>query len=406
MTTCLSTKYANLSAELNALFSCHVCETPTKIPFAYVEAADSYDGILGISANSVANKCHFTTADSLEISGAFAFPSNCALGVVNKHSADDDASGATQSTPDPAKLKAFCVACKPGYAPQYALTTANVAVVYSCLSQSSGCEVSGGEVNACQKCKANYVWTVNSSNNIDKALCVSFTKDPNCLAVSGSGSTAICKFCKKSYSFNRDNVCEKLTPYNCAVNQFELIPTLGFDQLKTAYNLMPAAVGCHSCLNDNVAIFEQNPNFICVKSGYVENDQQIENSHISKNCLHFGHSDGYPICLQCEDGLVLSNGGKCFAQSGDLSNCKLSVNETQCKQCLPDFTAVNYKCEAVSIENCASFSTDPTVAYQICSGCADYFYLDSQNNTCIQGNIRNCKVYIDEKQCKECDPKY
>ena len=154
MTTCSTTKYQGLTPELEMLFSCHVCTEATHIPFAYVQAAGSYAGIIGLSENAKGVDCLNPVATTFSIAttpvNAWNFPANCALGIVNPHSTNPSSLDSTAATPaNGTNLKVFCAACKSGFTPMYNNITANVKVVYQCVAMTAGCETSGTELSSC-----------------------------------------------------------------------------------------------------------------------------------------------------------------------------------------------------------------------------------------------------------------
>ena len=131
MPECAVGAYSGLTAELDLLFSCHICANKDMIPFVKVQSDNDYKGIYGLSKSEKGVECLLPSLESFGISyqnsNDFKFPSNCAFGVMSPHSELNSSSSSIEALPiNGEKLKAFCVACKPGFTPFYSSIQANV----------------------------------------------------------------------------------------------------------------------------------------------------------------------------------------------------------------------------------------------------------------------------------------
>lgn len=135
--------YTGLSSNLEILLSCHKCKQISQIPFVSISGSASYSGITSLKEYNVEGDftastfrdfkggksvfCAEPSKESFNItdSNKWAFPSNCAVGVLNVDSLPDASDSATLTNVDRTKVAVFCGACETGYYPTFGEDNAN-----------------------------------------------------------------------------------------------------------------------------------------------------------------------------------------------------------------------------------------------------------------------------------------
>ncbi|CAD2216139.1 hypothetical protein, conserved [Angomonas deanei] len=144
-------------------------------------------------------------------------------------------------------------------------------------------------------------------------------------------------------------------------------------------------------------------------------------------------SYGKGVCLACDTGYVVTNGGKaCMACSipnckscsaanqcsecsstemvftvnkkcvGKVANCKTVGDSGECLTCNDGYTLVHGACIECNVAGCDRCE----VSKNVCTTCSANRILDKVNNRCITCNVPQCRECRDNDVCKACEDGY
>ena len=388
-------------------FTCHRCSN-NKIPFLFMSRKTKFirfkNDVEKIIPNS--GEDHFLNSDHLACletsqKGLFmkdeefvSFPENCALGYYSVDMKKKSEVGNIFSS-------AVCLACKNGFVPVF---SQDGFFIDKC-EEIKNCDLSSdidGFFNACKKCKDNFVFFYDKNKNlVDFTKCI-YNPSANCLSsIFGTENNSRCNLCKKGFSLNFDNVCEKIIPHDC-INYLEKITYLLNEELtpiklSILFYYNGKGFGCDFCNGSSISIFKNEENILCLKDKYVQQNIFLESTNYIINCKNYTLEKGELICKGCETNYIFNQSGKkCIKK---LENCLIiNNNEIECSICNPNYTLVKKICVHNTIDFCTKYING--INLLICKECQDNYYL--KNNKCEIGMIKNCEIYNNEDNCKKC----
>lgn len=182
--------YAGLDVTISSMVSCHECKLPNQIPFLAVSGDTTYFTINNLKAYNLTINAPFSTIyaggeggrsvfcaeavyGTFDIaSNDWAFPTNCAIGILNVDSVADATSSASTTNVDRDAMAVFCGACEPGYYPTYGTDTLGNDIDYmigSCTAITN-CQESKA-FNSCTQCDTGYAFAY-VSGEVDYTSCV------------------------------------------------------------------------------------------------------------------------------------------------------------------------------------------------------------------------------------------
>ncbi len=419
---CTTDKYYNLDYDFEILASCHKCTSTSSVP---VLAYESVNGTTDVSwnaflrySNSVSGGvftntsgtqknivCRSNVATSLGVSNTLA--SNCGLAVLLIN---------TDGTGD----GLFCGACKPGYKDASA-----TGLVKSTCTQINNCASNTTMFNGCSSCNSGYILEYDTTDDtvyFDTCLAVPNSlsaKLANCYAASASGSNADeCKVCKRGYNLNSDGFCEALKPYQCETNYFRFSTSNAQNTIDYALYLQNTGVGCHKCSTSYYAVELAANKSVCVTSSWVNtyvDSIAVDSTNYIPHCKYYNSNADSWVCEECDANYVI-NGDSAYSITGDtcyintsINNCAVAQSATVCLKCTSElYSLKNNKCELGAISNCVAYNFDSNDTTVNCTKCAADYYLDTDNNKCVEGNIYNC-LYLEDNNpnaCNECQSGY
>lgn len=442
----LSPDYINAHLGLTKYFSCLSCTTTGYIPFAFVESGAAQYNIskllsyninltgspydAGITDDSLAGdaiQCinAYNGAGASIISTILgttdnSFPGNCALGVLNIDSDGDSTDSILGNHSVATKLAAYCVACKPGFAPTYIKDDTDTTTIYQVVNACTAitnCTTAGSWFNSCADCIHYYdIYT----NTIDYTKCV--TGPTNCFAAYEVGP---CVICKKGYDKNANGVCVQEFVPKCSQPNNNRNYRYYFDDKAVDIGITSAFFygeseepGCRSCpanylltkINHNAGtLYDTN------LSKYVCNDFKSEPNHADKpteaNCATYGIESGNIVCKSCSVNYILTENFKC--KLATISNCNVvkATDGYTCVSCANGYFNVGGRCYDVTtlIENkCASFDDSSLLTFAKCNACKDGYILRADGSWCdtIDATLYPNCVALTGGVCTKCSSLY
>ena len=213
-----------------------------QIPFVTIKSDPVFSGFVGLaeSENVKSVQCLNPANDLGLPEGEDAFPLNCVLGIFHPNSLNDSSNDSVNQNTDASNIKYFCTACKPGFKPTLSDLDLKPPMVVECISEN--CGIIGDSVNICQSCAEGFAFGLSANGNINYQHCEEFSADSNCLAINDSSE---CVYCKKSYSLNFENTCEKIEIPFCKADQSEILSSFDISLLPSYLKLLPKGIGCH-----------------------------------------------------------------------------------------------------------------------------------------------------------------
>ena len=420
-TSCNSTFVPGLQAQLNGLISCYTCTSSTSIPFLFFKGGSTYTDINGyrkykLNQNGVELdpatpegfnvNCNARNGGDFTHITSFNLPSNCAIGGFNVEATDNSAENANQTNlSTTANLAVICLACEPGYKRSFATKTNDVEIpymVYQC-NQIQNCK-SKQWFNYCTECTRDHVFLYDDNTGVDYTQCVSYSKDPNCLATY-EAVTGECAICKKGYIPNHDGLCEALRVPDCIDDDYDHGRSFSRVAFGTIFYQMPRGRGCHQCRQGFTSVYSNLNANICVTSSYLSILDDVTDTEYIRNCNRYYIESNKLLCARCTSGHVLSeNNEECFANT-QLSNCVLAASSTECITCASEYVVVDHKCTRMNIDNCEIYDQNPNNTEQSCFRCVEGYYRSDRN--CVKGQIANCIRYkTNGNGCNECKEGY
>lgn len=418
MSTCNATiYYGGLIPVLSMIFSCHFCNNPVFIPFAFISGRHPYVGFLGLkeyglwsysgmgnfagNVNGTSLVCLNPRASSFYYNTAkFRFPSNCGLGFANVDSSFDSTMSIHSTNVDLRKIGVFCVACKPLFMPTYA-TSVGQSSVPLMISQCSSIPNCGSSMtfNTCDFCSNGYSLLYTAGIGISSTVCIYYPSNPSCLAaVSTNGP---CQICKQGFMINRDGICEFLFAVDCST----AYAGLGSNTIEIqTYLAMQPFSGCNLCFGSFYSVYSLIHMTLCTYSPYIQAQIVASNNYVPYCSIYRNIiTQNSLICMMCNPGFILTTTSRCTELTLLLANCFIALSTTQCSICSQGFANVDYICVPTVIQNCQTFYPFST-EMQKCLYCASTFYLS--NNQCFAGTIANCSVYTGYDICSVCQQGY
>lgn len=409
--------YEGLEADLTSYFSCHACKKTDEIPFVAVRTDDAENRIESLNEygfNSLttdplqkgtggqAVQClkPANTNFNIALSANFVFPSNCGLGLIKVNYAPNALKSSAAST-DMDKSTVMCAACKPGFKATRALLSDNTKVRYmaAICTTIANCEFSRW-FNACTQCQAGYSYSYNLTTGINYDECVSYTENPQCLAVHVSAAVKTCKSCKKGSFLNKDGNCDLINPPRCEYDRFKFNSVLPSKDLFGGIFDINDGVGCNQCVDGFAAVYAKNDDFVCTESLYLVSATLSVNTFYILNCLNYTNDPlGVLRCAVCKTNFTVTQDGKCVAAS-TIPNCILAQSDSVCLTCASKYVLVNRKCETPNITDCVVYHDDILGFEQVCKTCEPGYYV--AGNKCVKGQVANCKVNETGTKCDEC----
>lgn len=403
---CSDATYAGLSAEISSLYSCHVCNDSSRIPFIGIRggidtSSLSLEGLQQFIFNNsndpdsesdgYSSECFRLTYIASIVSEDFNFPPNCALGAINSNLPFSTQSSNDFSAPLDEK-SIFCTACKPGYRPDI---NSSSFIVYQC-SAIENCNMPGIRANGCEVCNVGYL-PVQGHKGLNYGFCIQFA-DKNCFAVDQPDpSLARCTICKGGYSLNRDGVCEILTSGGC--ESFELFNSFRWSMYESIITLNKEQ-GCARCQSGSKGFYNIEDRMICTYSKYLESQSLSANTVFLPNCFIYQIILGAITCLECKPTFIVTVNGKCILTDSKLANCAKAITNDKCGECYATHVLVANACHEKIIGDCLIYVNNPSPAILTCARCAAGYYLSG--NRCNQGKIRSCEIYKSAQLCDKC----
>ena len=390
-----------LSSQVNKLASCHVCNAGFLVKVSWTLTSSAWANVIPTATATafVTNECVSTTsADITAVTSVTGF-AGCAM-IFN----DITASSTIK----------YCIACKPGFlgGPK---ASGNTGEIDTCAAISGCSPTDTGAFNSCTSC------TSTASNffapaTYQYAACAA-TGTNNCQVV---GSTANgCALCKPGYYLNRDTMCERLVIPNCTdevQSQAKPLASSATAEAFSYYRTLKAAgswpLGCRKCSGSNatgassfVGLYFSTTQTGCVQSAYSSSTSFITGTAYVLNCLNYVNTvpaSGSYTCAMCNSGYIpKSDFSACVAA---ITNCMQSeaTATNRCAVCATGFEKTDGQCLANNIPYCATVSGASNSL--LCTACTTGYYLNTSTNTCIQGNVLNCKTYADQSatSCTVC----
>ena len=398
MTSCSNTFFEGLSVGLEQVFSCHQCSRTGEIPFAALRLGSDRRNAPSLSDYSLSsetpnlgtggfsNSCLAPVASTFGLgqSSRFAFPSQCALGVINTDVPADASHSARATGVDRAKVSVTCAACRPGFAASLAKDSSDQPIAFM-VSQCTAIEncASSTWFNACSSCKPGFTYPYSTEKGVDYSTCAPFA-DSQCFAFQGSS----CIYCRPGYSLSSTGACLALRSPRCADDSLPRLTVFRVSDMSTGVFLASRGLGCKVCDTGFVSVYQPGSRLVCAASDVS----------LPGNCFQFGLS--LPRrCAKCRPGFVLSGSGECFPSSG-LPRCLLANSANSCALCSEGFVLVNNFCALPAIKNCAVYLQLANQPGQTCLQCSSGYYLS--NGACLLGSIPNCAVFASPSTCITC----
>ena len=441
--------YEGLDVQLTSIFSCHKCSSDGLIPFAAVRLDEEgeVEGLRQFNENFVAYradnfqvnkeelniKClpkpnavdpnllaalQANFAYTAEAGQELAFPSNCALGLVNTNAVAEDGSthngsqSASEVVTDLSKTTIRCAQCEPGYKATYAKYEGEEQKYFvSSCSKIQYCQEHSLWFNACSQCESGYTFGYKYGRGVQYDQCTAISsQNRSCYAYDTDNQR--CVYCKQGTFMNLDGICEVIHPPNCKFRKFSFGGQFRQEDIFQGLGYENSETGCTQCEDGFVAVYQAKPMFMCTHSMYHELNSFVDESKYIPNCQNytFDHR-GVIQCVRCKPDFAISPIGRCYStKSSELSNCVQATSETLCDVCEAGYVLLNRKCVSTSIENCAKFwnnrERDPFTyemchpSEQICVKCEMNYYLDQ--NKCKLGKVQNCEELDTATRCRKC----
>ena len=230
----------------------------------------------------------------------FSQVANCAMGVVDLNAPLPlDASHATTAVPDTSKMAVYCVACKPGYRPTYAVVGNRATEVVVRREKIAGCGAYSTRVNGCSECAINYVLGYDPTRGVDHTC--STDLDQNCYAKEGGA----CAICKKGFAPNFGGLCEPTLVDSCDVASAEVLERFYARDVEH-YALFNRTNGCTSCLPGFVPLLHEKSLKLCARYWRVQ-----AHGAYPTNCDNYASVNGTVPCARCRDGHVITVANNC-----------------------------------------------------------------------------------------------
>ena len=454
--SCDPKPYYNLDTEWNKYYSCHRCKNSSEIPFLAFVATSTGDNntqfnewgewsVNVVITPGIPNTYDFMTNTGsknimcLEKDGS-SFPDydpddynvadNCAMAAIKiNDTAINDLDGGVFSL--------FCTACKPGYRATPETGTGGGPAVSACTAIPNCDQTENNLVNACEKCKPNFILQYDiTSNRImmsDDNACIDIptsnkAKFEGCWAAEkepSSNTARECRLCLKGYTMNQDMVCEQITPTNCKVGYYRVydyqeitedadgVPNKDMILYQQHY-----APGCSLCESSFTAVAVEDAvttgdRFYCVASNwimdYVDPITNDSDTEFIPYCKFYDATDIDTYrCIECDSSHVINESRTQCYSSAALPDCRIASSSNQCSTCTDNtFSLVYNVCLSGNIANCFAYEYEDNNNQVTCSQCSPGFYLTT-NNKCEQGLISHCKrfEFNQPNQCAECETGY
>lgn len=288
-----------------------------------------------------------------------------------------------------------CSECDSGYIP----TTDGL----SCVSDplKSNCAIYGNLV--CNRCRADHIMNYNNyfdfyyritNTNLNGTfidIMARRSKHKRYNDVLGPCQPIELQNCEEIKSFNTCARCIAGyyvdSEYKCRPNPYPVIPNC---KTYTANDV------CDSC-----------------EDGYhLSTTTKCEANTVIENCEGYSTIETVTTCLYCRDGYYLA-GNTCIPREKSLSipNCVIQANDQdRCNYCdlgyVIGYGGLFCKNEVL---NCNEYNpqTGTDELPVVCTKCRDGFYLNTEDNTCIEGSIPNCSIYDKTSNiCVKCETEY
>lgn len=424
MNSCTTDYIHGLTSTLSAYVSCHRCLNSREIPFVFVRGGVSYTNILGlvdynlnpgkvgasldygIHGHSVS--CLAPQASTFSLAAtAFAFPANCAIGVVNANSPLDASQSSTATAVDLKKIAVFCGACQPGYkgiGGTYSTNNGPAAIPHflSSCTTIANCEYSIW-FNYCTQCAPGFTWLWAAATGIQYDVCTPVTNNNDCLAY--DPSTKLCMYCKDGTVMNKDNFCERLRAPRCNAGSYASPQLFNTRDISAALRFRDRVTGCFECETGFTPVLNGADRYVCTESMYQARNMAPATTTLLQNCKnYFVDSDGVLKCKSCRNNWIPVVGyGQCIS-APTLLNCLIAVDSNTCKTCLDGFVLVNRACQRQNIVDCETYLNSDDSIIQICLKCREGYYLEA--NFCFLGGVANCLIYETKTRCNICKPNF
>lgn len=236
-------------------------------------------------------------------------------------------------------------------------------------------------VSKCYLCVSSHITVDGKCDKKELPNCMTYEED-NFL------TKQKCLECENKY-YLKDGKCLKGTIENC-----------------TAYNDDPNQ--CKYCDDGYTRVNDKNGMPYCFEYDARVNCKNLEKSKFLKGIFYCNEcKDSEPLFPTTED--IDKNFCTTFSQ---IEKCleydiKLLFNDSAfgCKKCEPDYFSTLETCELRENKdlNCTEFETFE----DLCTSCADQYYVSPNKKTCLPNpiGVPGCKKYISEKECITCKSK-
>lgn len=429
MLTCASKViYEGLHPHFSALFSCHACLDPSKIPVVAVRNEENKLKVVSLQEYGIHNQLGYNYLSGKEATSVqclpqthtafnipenqWTFPQNCGAAIINSEKSLYNLDSILDNLLSPfSDIAVYCAACKPGFKPTYTnyvkfnfqnppTIQTHEYLINSC-DAITACE-SSVWFNYCSQCDPDHSYLYDVEKGVQYNVCVLYSENPDCFSVDNSDpSNMKCVFCRKGSYKNPDGICESLNPPRCSLTNFGFRFNYLISDLNSGLYLSRYGIGCHKCDEGFVGMYTHQEDVVsCTLSSYHKNSKVLIDSKYIFKCLNYKVSrNGKFLCDQCDSGFVLTIDGTCVIKDS-IENCELAFNKDFCKKCLPGYVVIDRACVEVEIENCEYYGNNAQSFSQICIECKKEFYL--LDNTCVKGEIKNCEIYLEKENCEKC----
>ncbi|KAL7717098.1 Furin repeat-containing protein [Entamoeba marina] len=136
-------------------------------------------------------------------------------------------------------------------------------------------------------------------------------------------------------------------------------------------------------------------------TGCIEGYVLINNTCVffeTAHCSYYSTTSDERICSICDSGYVLTNNNECI-ECPNLANCA-SVDGLTCSDECNDCRQFAYKKDGECVYDdvhCGAVDDQGNCTY-----CYNFYYLDEETGSCLEGQIENCQIYADNETCTTC----